>query len=38
MAIEILDALKRFFLAKEDFKNIEYFEALIEFSEEKKSN
>ena len=34
MAIEILDASKRFNLAKEDLRNIRYFEALIEVSEE----
>jgi hypothetical protein len=34
MAIEILDASKRFYLAKEDLRNIKYFEALIEVSEE----
>jgi uncharacterized protein YuzE len=34
MAIEILDASKRFDLAKEDLRNIRYFEALIEVSEE----
>jgi len=34
MAIEILDASKRFNLAKEDLRNIKYFEANIEISEE----
>ena len=34
MAIEILDASKRFDLAKEDLRNIKYFEALIEVNEE----
>ena len=34
MAIEILGASKRFNLAKEDLRNIKYFEALIEVSEE----
>jgi len=34
MAIEILDAAKRFNLAKEDLRNIKYFEALIEVSVE----
>lgn len=33
-AIEILDASKRFNLAKEDLRNIKYFEANIEISEE----
>jgi uncharacterized protein YuzE len=34
MAIEILDASNRFNLAKEDLRNIKYFEARIEVSEE----
>ncbi|WP_229388684.1 DUF2283 domain-containing protein [Methanosarcina sp. DH2] len=34
MTIEILDASNRFSLAKEDLRNIKYFEALIEVSEE----
>jgi uncharacterized protein YuzE len=34
MAIEILDASKRFNLSKEDLRHIRYFEALIEVSEE----
>ncbi len=34
MAIEILDASKRFNLAREDLRNIKYFEANIEISEE----
>lgn len=34
MAIEILDASKRIKLAKEDMRNIRYFEALIEVGEE----
>jgi len=34
MAIEILDASKRFNLAKEDLRSIKYFEASIEISEE----
>ncbi len=34
MAIEILDASKRFNLAKEDLRNIKSFEANIEISEE----
>jgi uncharacterized protein YuzE len=34
MAIEILDASKRFNLAKEDLRNIKYFEALIDVNEE----
>ena len=34
MAIEILDASKRFKLSKEDLRNIRYFEALIKVGEE----
>jgi len=34
MAIEILNASKRFGLAKEDLRNIKYFEALIDVNEE----
>ncbi len=34
MAIEILDASKRFNLAKEDLRNVGYFEAAIDISQE----
>lgn len=34
MAIEILDASKRFNLAKEDLRNVRYFEAAIDISQE----
>lgn len=34
MAIEILDASKRFNLAREDLRNIKYFEAVIEVSKD----
>jgi uncharacterized protein YuzE len=34
MAIEILDASKRFNLAKEDLRNVKYFEATIDISQE----
>lgn len=35
MAIEILDASKRFYLVKEDLRNINCFEALIEVNKDK---
>src|SRR5512144_1808244 len=34
IAIEILDASKRFNLAKEDLRNVRYFEAAIDISQE----